>query len=236
MAAMSSTVTWTDVAIRLALTVIAGILIGYNRSEYGKAAGIRTMLLVCLAAAVAMLQVNLLLPMVGRKPDSFVTNDLMRLPLGILTGVGFIGGGVILRRGSVAVGVTTAATLWLVTVIGLCFGGGQLALGVIATAAGLFALWVLAWIERDLPHEYPASLDIELDPAGPSAAAIDELVRAAGLVIAGRRTSHSAADGRRQLSFELRQTRRSRDTDPPAFVGELTRLAGVRWLQWRTQG
>jgi MgtC family len=52
----------------------------------------------------------------------------MRLPLGILTGVGFIGGGTILKRGDLVTGVTTAATLWLVTVIGLCFGGGQLAL------------------------------------------------------------------------------------------------------------
>ena len=77
---------WSDVALRLALTVIAGLLIGYDRTEHGKAAGLRTTLLVCLAASPAMIQVNLLLPMAGRAPDSFVTNDLMRLPLGILTG------------------------------------------------------------------------------------------------------------------------------------------------------
>ena len=66
---------------------------------------------------------------VGKAPDSFVVLDLMRLPLGILTGVGFIGGG-ILKRGDSIQGVTTAATLWFVTVIGLCFGGGQNELGV----------------------------------------------------------------------------------------------------------
>ena len=129
------------------MTVLAGILVGYNRSEHGKAAGMRTTLMVCLAASVAMLQVNLLLPMSGRQPNSFVMNDLMRLPLGILTGVGFIGGGAILRRDDVVVGVTTAATLWLVTVIGLCFGGGQLVLGGAATVLGLVALWVLKWVE-----------------------------------------------------------------------------------------
>ena len=53
----------------------------------------------------------------------------MRLPLGILTGVGFIGGGAILKKGGSITGVTTAATLWIATVIGLCLGGGQLALG-----------------------------------------------------------------------------------------------------------
>jgi len=52
--------------------------------------------------------------------------DLMRLPLGILTGVGFIGGGAIFKKGDLVTGVTTAATLWMVTVIGLCLGGGQL--------------------------------------------------------------------------------------------------------------
>ena len=94
-----------------------------------------------------MLQVNLLLPMSGRPPDSVVMNDLMRLPLGILTGKGFIGSGAILRRDDMVVGVTTAATLWLATVIALCLGGGQLALSVAATLLGLLTLWVLKWVE-----------------------------------------------------------------------------------------
>jgi len=57
---------FTDLAVRLLGTLIAGAVIGYNRSEHGKAAGLRTTLLVCLAASVAMLQVNLLLPLAGR--------------------------------------------------------------------------------------------------------------------------------------------------------------------------
>jgi putative Mg2+ transporter-C (MgtC) family protein len=87
--------------------------------------------------------VNLLLPTVGRASNSFVAMDPMRLPLGVLTGVGFIGGGAILRRGSLVVGVTTAATLWLVTIIGLCLGGGQIELGLATAAIGFFALWGL---------------------------------------------------------------------------------------------
>src|SRR5215475_4281882 len=134
MMGMPAHIGWHEIALRLVLTVIAGLLIGYNRTEHGKAAGLRTTLLVCLAASFAMIQVNLLLPTAGRAPDSFVTNDLMRLPLGILTGVGFIGAGAILRRRDVVTGVTTAATIWYVTVIGLCFGGGQILLGWLATA------------------------------------------------------------------------------------------------------
>src|SRR5215813_6837941 len=158
---MPVTIQPSDIALRLALTIVAGVLIGYNRSEHGKAAGMRTTLLVCLAASVAMIQVNLLLPTAGRLPNSFVMNDLMRFPLGILTGVGFIGGGAILRRENLVVGVTTAATLWLVTVIGLCLGGGQLALGMTATVIGLIALWGLKWVEAGLTRESRAKIRLD---------------------------------------------------------------------------
>ena len=75
-----------------------------------------------------------------RSPDSFAVLDLMRLPLGILSGMGFIGAGAIVRTGSLVRGLTTAATLWFVTVLGLCFGGGQLALGLAVLALGVLVL------------------------------------------------------------------------------------------------
>src|SRR5271156_4353417 len=122
---MSVNPSWQDIALRLFLTVVAGAVIGINRSEHGRPAGLRTTLLVCLAASIAMIQTNLLLAMSGKPSSSFVTLDLMRLPLGILSGMGFIGAGTILRRDNFIQGITTAATLWFVTIIGLCFGGGQ---------------------------------------------------------------------------------------------------------------
>jgi hypothetical protein len=76
-----------------------------------------------------MIQVNLLLPTAGRSADCFVMNDLTRFPLGILTGVGFIGAGAIIHRDNIVIGVTTAATLRYVTVIGLRLGGGRIWLG-----------------------------------------------------------------------------------------------------------
>lgn len=163
-----------EIALRLALTVIAGILIGYDRSEHGKAAGMRTTLLVCLAASVAMLQVNLLLPTAGRPADSFVMNDLMRLPLGILTGVGFIGAGAIMRRDNIVVGVTTAATLWLVTVVGLCLGGGQLGIGVIATVLGISTLQGLRWVESRLQQQTRIRLSLMIAVDGPNESALRE--------------------------------------------------------------
>ena len=135
--------TWEDIALRLLLTLVAGALIGFNREAHGHAAGLRTTMLVCLAASVAMILANMMLTVSGKTDSSFVRIDVMRLPLGILTGVGFIGGGAILQRDKLVAGVTTAATLWLVTVIGLCFGAGDIWLGVAATAISFFVLWLL---------------------------------------------------------------------------------------------
>jgi putative Mg2+ transporter-C (MgtC) family protein len=129
------------------------VVIGANRTERGKPAGLRTTILVCLAASIATLLTNLLLDTNGRPTDSFVQFDVMRLPLGILSGMGFIGAGAILRRPDLVIGLTTAASLWLVTVIGLCLGAGEFGLGPGATALGFAILSGVDLVERRLPQE-----------------------------------------------------------------------------------
>jgi putative Mg2+ transporter-C (MgtC) family protein len=110
---MHSTLDWYEIAIRLLLTLLAGGLVGLNRTEHGRPAGLRTTMLVCLAASISMIQANLLMNTNGKPSDSFITLDLMRLPLGILTGVGFIGAGAILRKDDIVFGITTAATVYV---------------------------------------------------------------------------------------------------------------------------
>src|SRR5262249_31941609 len=78
-------ITWQSIALRLALTLAAGALLGANRSRHGNPAGLRTTLLITLAASISMIQMNLLLPTNGKPHDSYAVMDLMRLPLGILT-------------------------------------------------------------------------------------------------------------------------------------------------------
>src|SRR5262249_313526 len=134
--AMHTALDWQEIAFRILLASGGGAVIGINRGEKGRVAGIRTMMLVCLAACIGMIQANLLLSTSGKEASSFVNIDVMRIPLGILSGMGFIGGGAILRREDRVVGVTTAATLWYVTMMGLCFGGGQKWLGLSACALG----------------------------------------------------------------------------------------------------
>lgn len=150
---MSLEITWQGIALRLLLTVIGGVLIGLNREEHGQGAGLRTTLLVCLAASLSMIQANLLLGVAGKAQNSYVVLDLMRLPLGILSGMGFIGAGVILRKGNMVRGITTAATLWFVTVMGLCFGGGQIGLGLAALILGVIILGGLKQVEKRIKQD-----------------------------------------------------------------------------------
>ncbi len=183
---MAATLGWHDIALRLALAALAGILIGMDRGLRAQPAGLRTTVLVCVAAAVAMLQAGLLFVQTPDSHNSVIRLDLMRMPLGVLTGIGFIGGGAILRRGDMVRGVTTAATIWLVTAIGLCFGGGQIGLGLAATAIGLATLWLLKLVEIRLPIPKRGRVLIEMRLPGSEPDAILALLRQRGLVLRSR--------------------------------------------------
>jgi putative Mg2+ transporter-C (MgtC) family protein len=177
-----------------------------------------------------MLQMNYLLRLSGRPTDSFVMNDLMRLPLGILTGVGFIGGGAILRRGSLIVGVTTAATLWYVTVVGLCFGGGQILLGWIATGLGFFVLWGLSWVEKLMPVQHHARLTVTVDETGPSEVEIKQQLEGAGIEV---REANLSIDGRsRTYTLDAKQSSQMPEGSIPTVINELGHRRGVLALRW----
>jgi putative Mg2+ transporter-C (MgtC) family protein len=196
--------TWEDIALRLVLTVLAGAAIGLNREARGHAAGFRTTILVGLAASASMIQANLLLSVGGKTPDSFGIMDLMRLPLGILTGVGFIGGGAILKRGDLVLGVTTAATLWIMTVIGLCFGGGQLGLGISTTALAFAVLWALKWLDLVIPREHRAKLAIASHSRFAAPPDLNALIGKTGYQACLLEQISTSEPGGRKLSFEIR--------------------------------
>lgn len=224
---------WQDIALRLALTVVAGVLIGRERGERDRPAGMRTTLLVCLAASVAMIQANLLLATVGRADSSYVSMDILRLPLGILTGVGFIGAGTILRRDDLVIGVTTAATLWFITVIGLCFGGGQIGLGVAATVLALVVLAGLRAIELRLAQQHLARMTVRLLPDGPSVADLHARLQASGLEVTKVRQTHRNSEGRlRTAQFDVLWRSARRDVTIPPVIDELAALQGVDKLSW----
>lgn len=206
--------TWTEITLRLLLTLIASAIIGFNREARGHAAGMRTTILVGLAAAVAMIQANVLLTVSGKTAASFGVMDLMRLPLGILTGVGFIGAGAILRRGDLVTGVTTAATLWIVTVIGLCFGGGQLGLGAGVTVLTVLTLWALVAIDRSIRRDHRGLLIINTSRESFSLARLQELIASLGCKAILRGQRACGHPGEVHLSFEV-CWRRAERAGPP---------------------
>jgi putative Mg2+ transporter-C (MgtC) family protein len=230
---MPLTIGWPDIAARLFFTLVAGALIGWNRGETGHPAGLRTTLLVCLAAALSMIETNLLLDTRGKPSDSFTVLDLARFPLGVLSGMGFIGAGTILRRNNIIEGVTTAATLWFVTMVGLCIGGGQIGIGIAATVLGYIVLTVLNRFEDGLPMERRAALEVTIDEAADIRKSLTAGLAEHGYRIIERAGSGDAEAHRRRYQYELRWPRRRVMPAPGRYLDELTRRDDVVELRWR---
>lgn len=223
-----------DIVLRIGLTFLAALLMGLNRGEHGRAAGLRTNLLVGLAACLAMLQANALLNTAGKTASSFAQFDVMRLPLGILSGMGFIGGGAILRRENLVVGVTTAATLWFVTVVGLCFGGGQIALGLSGLLLGVFVLWVMHWIELGLKQDRRATLRLVTDAAtGPNEDWIRALLNAEKYNVGSMGVTYIQAQDQREFTYELWWREQRRKHSYPSIVDKLAATPGLVKLDWK---
>ncbi|MCQ2375611.1 MAG: MgtC/SapB family protein [Salinivirgaceae bacterium] len=130
--------------IRLIISLLLGGAIGFERQLRHRDAGLRTFTLICIGSTCAML-ISIWIPQLY--PD-FLNGDPGRIAAQVLTGVGFLGAGAILRgRGSVQ-GLTTAACIWIVSVIGLAVGAGFFGGAVIATLLTLFVLVCGEYLER----------------------------------------------------------------------------------------
>jgi len=228
---MPPTLHWPAIALRLIVTLLAGSLLGFDRSRNGHPAGLRTTLLVTLAASVAMIQMDLLLPTSGKAWNSFVVMDVMRLPLGILTGVGFIGAGAIVRRGDIVLGVTTAATLWFGTVVGLCIGGGQVILGSVAAAIGYGVLTVLRWLEGRLELFQPATLTLVTAQGSLTPASLRQQLETAHFRI--RAISVEYAEQRQHICCEVRWPSTHGAASLPPLLDHLRQTPGLVSLNWR---
>ncbi|MCU1336055.1 MAG: cation transporter MgtC/SapB [Bryobacterales bacterium] len=226
------TLTWADIAVRLALTAAAGALFGINRSEKGRPAGLRTTMMVSLAACIAMILANRLTLPAG-SANLANPGDPLRIPLGVLSGMGFIGAGAILRRENLVIGVTTAATVWFVTIMGLCFGSGQLGLGAVAAALGIGVLVGLEWAESLLPRERHADLILTVASNGPSEADIRSRINTGGFQAIPRGVAYDAASHNTVLSYEIIWRTRPTDTTVPPFLRDLATDPALFAVNWR---
>jgi putative Mg2+ transporter-C (MgtC) family protein len=150
---------------RLALsTLIAGI-IGYERERHGRAAGFRTHILVALGSCLAMLTGLYLAEQGGG-------TDPTRMGAQVISGIGFLGAGTILRYGTSVRGLTTAASLWAVGGIGLAVGSGFLVGSLAAGAIVILALFVLSGFEQAMRKETAGLLIVETHSGGEALARI----------------------------------------------------------------
>ena len=133
---------WPDDILRIVLAIVLGAAIGLEREVSGKAAGLRTNVLICLGAAVF----TIISRQMALKYDASVT----RIAAQIVTGVGFLGAGAIIQDRAGVHGLTTAATIWLVASIGMACGAGFYQLAVISTLVAVAVLIGLARIARPL--------------------------------------------------------------------------------------
>ncbi|WP_346320829.1 MgtC/SapB family protein [Chitinophaga sp. YIM B06452] len=123
--------------IRLLAATLAGFLLGLEREIHRKAAGVRTISLICISSA--------LFTMLSQQVGGGVSAD--RIASNILTGVGFIGAGVIFRGGFTIDGITTAAVIWISAAIGMAVGTGQYITASAAVVITLLALWMFSYAE-----------------------------------------------------------------------------------------
>lgn len=223
---------WPDFALRLGLALLAGALLGIDRTTRGRPAGLRTTMMVCVAAAIAMLLADVI-----SHPDSTPAGDRTRLdPLrmaqGILAGMGFIGAGAIVRRGDIVHGITTAATLWFATVVGLCAGAGQWAVAIAGLAFGLTVLWPVNLIEERVRRERTATLSVTSSPDALTEAQLRRLVESGGYTTASWTVHVDRAASTATLRCHVMWKARPTDDRPPPFVADLSKDPNVSELKW----
>src|SRR5207247_8253675 len=141
---------------RVTGALVVGALIGFERTFHGRPAGFRTHSLVCIASAILMIVTVYQNQWMTFLAHDAIRTDPTRMAQGIMTGIGFLGAGVIFKEGLTVRGLTTAASIWVTAAIGILVGIGFWFAAVVGTFATLAVLAVFRWIEQMLPAEFYA--------------------------------------------------------------------------------
>jgi putative Mg2+ transporter-C (MgtC) family protein len=225
------TLSWDESLLRLALAAFLGGLIGVERELREREAGLRTHLLVALGSA--------LFTIVGaygfrdflESGDAVVQADPTRIAAQIVTGIGFLGAGAIIRQGFSIRGLTTAATLWVVAAVGLAAGAGYYSAAVITTAVVLIALYPLRIMAYQILRRFrveDGTLLVEL-PAGQAPGAVIDEIEQTGARI--RSVDLSQEGDRRRLQLDLTLPRDLAAPRLVSRVADVEHVAEVRWTE-----
>ena len=223
-----------EILLRLGLTLVAGFFIGAERESHGRAAGLRTTLLVCLSSCVAMIVSD------AFYRDSFKLQgpsnwhpDPARLAAGILAGMGFLGAGVIVHeRDHIVRGVTTAATLWFAAIIGLALGAGSLGVGLVSTVLALVILSLIPRFENRMQNDWYSDLSIHFDSTDSPIGAATHIIEEQKIAIKGIDWDESLSDGTRVVLFHVKYKKGERLLLPSKVITALRALPNVKKVHW----
>lgn len=206
---------------RLLAALLAGALIGMERTYHGRAAGFRTHTLVCTASSLLMLLTVYQWELLPGVPLETVRVDPTRMAQGIMTGIGFLGAGTIMKEKLTVRGLTTAASIWMTAAIGIMVGMGFHFAAAVATVLTLGTLSIFRWVESISPSLRYARLIVRFERNRQlSEQALRELLVEHG--ISASRFSYVLDAG--SDHFEYRLTIRARKAE---YFGDLSRhLAG----------
>lgn len=217
----------TDAIARLGLAAVLGMLIGLERARREQSAGMRTYAVVSMASALIMLVSIYGLPMVEGRPQ-----DPGRIAAQVVSGIGFLGAGIIFMRQNVVHGLTTAASLWAVSGVGLAVGGGLMITGTIATGFLLLISGGLYPVKKRLFNQNSSEHRVRLHLT--DATAVIPQIRALAIAEPGFELTsldfESTVDKRKSV-MELRIKVKDPD-DAILIVKNMEAIAGVDRIGW----
>jgi putative Mg2+ transporter-C (MgtC) family protein len=228
-----SKVSFREMLLRIGLAFIAGLIVGWERTSHGRPAGLRTTILACVASAMAMvISEALFAESAAATTGGNWRPDPARLGAGILTGIGFLGAGTILRYENAIRGVTTAATLWFVTVVGLAFGSGQFAVGFMGMAVAMAALFILPSLEQVIQSDWYATLTVTGTFEALSETSLRTQIESSGLAIKAMRFSSDMEKKQKTFVYELKLKKPDVFQVSSKLVNQLMALPGVLQVKW----
>lgn len=194
---------------KLAMAALLGGAIGLEREIAGKPAGLRTNILICMGAALFM-HLSIVVGEIGfSAPDGHPYGDVTRIAAQIVTGVGFIGAGTIMQSRGTIIGLTSAATIWMVAAIGAALGAGYFEQALGAGAMVMVVLGGLGWLEQRVRRlRRTVSATIRVEP-GTTLDDIAGVLRGVGIRMLG----HATFDHPHDRTFEVRLTGPARQFD-----------------------
>lgn len=220
---------WPEVLGRVALAAALGGVLGLERELREREAGLRTHLLVSVGSALFTIVSAYGFREFLTSGASVVRADPTRIAAQIVTGIGFLGAGAIIRQGLAIRGLTTAATLWVVAAIGLASGAGYYSAAVISTAVALVALWPLRAATYRVVRRFRGEsrlLLVQL-PAGQSPAAAIEAIEGAGAKIESIEIGQEG--DRRNLELAIQLPREALARELVTELADLDHVLEVRW-------